>query len=711
MIVGLIGLVIATLAFFKAERLEKEIRTLRRLVAELERRPPETAPSQTPPTPAPVTPPRLPPAVPSSPAAVPVQPVTAPEHQRMASPQPPRAGDTLERRIGERLFLYLGMVVVVLGMAFFLRYAFEHDWISPAVRVALGLAGGIGFIAAGRALFARDYQQYGLFLTGGGIAILFLSFYAAYAFYGLIGPLSAFALLAATAVWTGQLADRHASMPLALMAVCGGFTTPFLVGGSGDAHVVLFSYDAALVAATLVLARRRDWPWLNLVSLPFVIATLTAWGDVHYDRSLYLRVELFMTVFCVLFVLAIADARRSAHRDARIAALFLLMAPLLYHAASVVVLGNNQASLLIYLVAASATVVAVSQLAQLPLLRLVGWVLVIVPLVIGAVDTPAFSLAETLASLAVWSIFVAPAILQVSRHASPSWPDATLIHASGIGAFWGIFAARSDVGTPTGLAWTAVALALANASIWWPLRTAREALHWVGVAATLLAIAAAIGLDGSWPIVAWSAQAASLVWLATRLGNGAMRIGGLALFAVAALVWGLDPDLQSAAPFTPLLNERTLTAAALIGFMYASGWFLRAASASRQRHERAGLFVAASAVTVIAMTLDIRDYWFGQFAQGQDAVLARELMLSAAWAVYGGVLVAIGMRYRYPPVRYFAIGLFGVTIAKVFAVDVQELDGIYRVVAFLAVGGVLLLASFLYQRSRRRGDDVREAAE
>jgi uncharacterized membrane protein len=100
--------------------------------------------------------------------------------------------EALERRIGERLLLYAGMVLVVFAVGFFLRYAFEHDWLSPAVRVALGTSAGIAFAAGGHRLARRGYEQYGLFLCGGGFALLFLSVYAAFAIYALIGQGVAF---------------------------------------------------------------------------------------------------------------------------------------------------------------------------------------------------------------------------------------------------------------------------------------------------------------------------------------------------------------------------------------------------------------------------------------------------------------------------------------------------------------------------------------
>jgi uncharacterized membrane protein len=83
-----------------------------------------------------------------------------------------------------------------------------------------------------------------------------------------------------------------------------------------------------------------------------------------------------------------------------------------------------------------------------------------------------------------------------------------------------------------------------------------------------------------------------------------------------------------------------------------------------------------------------------------DATFAEQLSLSLLWALFGGALIAIGIRRRYAPIRYVAIALVGITIVKVFLVDLSGLEGIYRVLGLLAVGAILLIVSFLYQRSR-----------
>jgi uncharacterized membrane protein len=74
------------------------------------------------------------------------------------------------------------------------------------------------------------------------------------------------------------------------------------------------------------------------------------------------------------------------------------------------------------------------------------------------------------------------------------------------------------------------------------------------------------------------------------------------------------------------------------------------------------------------------------------------MTLSLTWAVYATVLVIVGLMRRYVPIRYFAMAVFAVTIVKVFAVDLSELDRIYRVLSIIGLGITLLVTSYLYQK-------------
>jgi uncharacterized membrane protein len=717
--VSALALAVALVALLLIVRLQREVESLRRMLGDVYRpsRTPAARPSQ--PAPSPVGP--DPPAtVDSAPVIVPPQqpagirdaavPPVLPSGPIPSSQTRPSEGpDTIERRIGERALLYAGMLVLVLGIAFFLRYSFERNWMSPPVRVGLGALGGSLLLAGGRRLAGRGFRLYGLFLSGGGLAVLFLSVYAALAFYGLLAPLPAFLLLAAIAAVTAVMADRDASLPLALMAVCGGFATPFLVGGDTDAQAALFSYDALLIAATMYLAQRRGWPWLNLASFVFTVLTVASWAGEYYTgaRAQALRTELFLTLYCAMFLVIQRANARATDPHARLVTRLLWCVPVLYHLASIAILHPHGVTLPVYLILASAAIVAASLEAEAPALRALGWLSVILPLTAWTQthDERSWLAAAVLSATGVWLIFLlAQARLARLGVAFRGW-DVAHLHASGVGAFVSLSVALADFVPAWGLAAVAGGLAMANTGLWaWLGPSVPQALHWLGVACSLAIIAVGVGFDGHWAVGMWAAEAAVLVWLGARFDRLWFRRAGLALFFIAAWRW-----LDAAAPvrddFVVFLNARALAGGLVIVLLYVAAWRLRpplGEGDGSEQLERAALLVAASALTVLLLSLEIDGFFAARGDAAGDSELPRQLLLSASWAAYAGLTVAAGMRYGYPPIRYFAIGLFGLTLAKVFLVDIQRLAGIYRVTAFLVVGGILLLASFLYQRARTR---------
>ena len=611
--------------------------------------------------------------------------------------------ETLETRIGGRLLLYAGMLVLVLGLAFFLRYAFEREWMSPPVRVALGVIAGVGMAAGGYRL-AATYRNYGLFLSGGGIAILYLSVYAALNLYGLIPPLATFVLLVAITVAGALLADRTRSQPMALMAVLGGFLVPFLVGGDRDAQVTLFTYVALLVAATMFLAWRHEWPWLNVASLAFTALTVVAWADVYYTPDKYLRTHAFLTIYCAMFLSMLLRAWRTPHPHRDIVSSLLALAPVAYHITSVMILRPHEVALPIYLVVVTVVGVIAALHYELPWLRLVVWVAVALPLAPWLEEHQSRGwLAGTVATLAgIHLVHLAAQIRNVTRGTHTA-PDVVLLQANGIGFYAGLYAALFESFTPGSLALIAAALAGVNAAIWWAMRRVDEdaAIQWAGTAFTLVAMAVALQFDGPWAVAMWAAEAVVVAWVAIRQDREWLRLGSIVLFALAIVRW-LSGDVQEVyLGQGAFVNARSLSGFFVVAALYVVSQFQRGerdASTVLRLHQRAAILVAASALTVFITSVEINAFWEVRTSAGSDAYLARELMLSASWAAYAALLVVIGIRRRYAPIRYFAIALFGLTLLKVFLVDLGTVGGIYRVVGFVVIGVILLLVSFLYQR-------------
>jgi uncharacterized membrane protein len=246
------------------------------------------------------------------------------------------------------------------------------------------------------------------------------------------------------------------------------------------------------------------------------------------------------------------------------------------------------------------------------------------------------------------------------------------------------------------LAVLALLLAAVNVGIWIGLRGAApiRALHWVGVAATLVAIAIWVQLGGPWAVVTWAAEAVAILWMSTRSDRLWLRAGGWLLLLIAVYRW-IQPDIQeTATSFVVLANARALTGLAIVAALYASAWLSRGPA---REQERAVLFVAASIMTLAVLSTDIVSFWRLRGTAADE--VAREMMLSAVWVTYAALLVLAGMWKKYVPIRYFAMALFGVSLLKIFLFDLATVGGIYRVVGFLVVGVILVLVSFVYQRA------------
>jgi uncharacterized membrane protein len=633
--------------------------------------------------------------------------------------------ESIESRIGGRWLLYIGIAALVLGTSYFVKYAFDNDWVNEPMRVILGLAAGIALTLIGQRFVQTGYTLYGQALSGGGIGILYLAIFAAHRWYELIDRPVAFAGMVIVTALGAWLADRQRSQLLALMAVTVGFATPFLIGGNGDAEISLFTYDAILVAGTLYLARRRSWPALDLVSYVLTVLTVATWADVYYHAGAYLVTELFLTLFLVLFLFVLREhwSAASINPVAALVQVTLSLAPLLYHISSLSILFPHTGALLVYLIAFTVAGLILARQLAIPWLRVLIWIGVALPFYVFVEQRLGNSwlIAGWITLIGIYGLHL---LAQVHRldDDRPRMPatEVFLLHAGGL---WLLFCVEGLVARSTGGDWAAgAAFALAAwygglaAAAW---RWHREAaLHAIAWATALLAIGCAIQFSGPWLVVCLATEGAVLVWLALRSQRPWIRAWGVMLLTIATL--RALTLLAEPAPlgYWALLNPRALSCLFVAGILYALAW-LHARSETTPGTTaiaRASLILAANLLTLVVLSAEIdaffdRRDWLDGPERGVGAIstadLARQLTLSVAWALYAVALVAIGIWRNYRPVRYLAILVFAVTIAKVFLIDIATLDRVYKMLSVMALGVLLLIASYLYQRRRLelRDDD------
>ena len=608
--------------------------------------------------------------------------------------------EDLESRIGGRGLLYTGVLVLLLGVSFFLKYAFDNEWINATGRVILGALAGVALISVGLRFAVRGLAAFGQALTGTGLAILYLAIYAALNYYELIDPGTAFAAMGLVTVLAGVLAHRVASQPLAFIAVGGGFLTPFLVGGSDPNQYTLLTYDAVLVVATMLLARHHLWLALNAASYVMTVFTLLAWADTQYTGDLWLRTLLFLTLFVTVFLIILRETARVSSVVALAVALLLSTAPLLYHIASVVIAAGHPPAIHIYLIAFTAAGLWLTADPHRPWIRLLVLLGSFAPL-FGSLTLPAgrsWLVPNLVTIVAVAALHLIAIIDRVNRQEEKlGTPDLIALHLSGLGLFALLFEALQPT-YPESRGLLAVVIALGATGLWRAWRSADPlaSLNAAALAFTLLAIGIAVQFDGPVVTIGWAAEGTAIAWVGLRARNTTFQFGGLALLALAVNRL-LDGYFATPAIFAAILNQRAFSTLAIVGLVYSLAWLFNHSNEPHAGRVRAALHVAGSVITILWITAEIQSYWDVRADQA-NAYLYEQMMLSLAWGLYGAMLIAFGMRRAYAPVRYIGMTILAITVLKVFLYDLWELGGIYRVIGFLGFGILLVLVSYLYQR-------------
>ena len=225
---------------------------------------------------------------------------------------PTRANDRdLESRIGSHWLNRIGITAVLIGVSYFLKFAFDNDWIGPAGRIAIGLLAGIGVVVWSERFRARGYRAFSYSLKAVGIGAMYLSLWAGFQVYHLFpGGVAFFAMLIVTAS-TAAIALSQDAEILAAFALTGGFATPALLSTGQNREIALFVYVAILNFAALALITFKPWQRLLLLAYAGTLFMYIGWYSQFYSRSQLGTTAFFATLFFAVFAIAPLLARPS----------------------------------------------------------------------------------------------------------------------------------------------------------------------------------------------------------------------------------------------------------------------------------------------------------------------------------------------------------------------------------------------------------------
>lgn len=647
------------------------------------------------------------------------QPQPVPSFEPEPKPRRKPKRRNFEKIVGENLLGKIGILALVIGMGFFVKYAIDNNWLNETGRTVLGLTVDCGLWVI--AWFLRDrYRSFASVLSGGGFAVCFVTVAIAYNFYHIFSATASFAIYVCLTAFMIFIALRFNRRELASVGFIGGFVAPFLCISDSGNFIMLFGYIAVLNVGMAIITVRRKWLELAAIGclLTWIIVFIQyATEGVTFEIAAWTLG--YITFFVMLFSLPLATVLRHDRRQSWLGMVLILASAINFVA---------------YLI------IGLDYIDYIPVLKNLKGIIPFIPASICATligicyRGPADMMMRDLLLGAAIFFFIIIFPIQFSR----PW-IVTLCFGALAVAFTGVYARSCNklFGAAAIIMAFIVALRLAEAATWPSLEKIPA-----GVPPTFLicgiCYSAMAFIIHRYILTRPESDTVSMLW-----SYRCALWGGIVVMCVSAYLWvgrtagsimGMNALMtvsMAALLLISLIDRRSDDAGWLfpgIGALMFLVYF--ATSLSKPTVLNQLLEWSAAAMYIAVLAIQGRRIFTGHAAMGifgrsgfavyyslaasLFVIIALEMMLysadltryySAGFSLglitCGALTMVAGMRYRSTVVRFVSLALFGILLLKLVAYDLWQLPIVGRIAVLILLGAVLLVISFSYQRLRK----------
>lgn len=658
-----------------------------------------------------------------------------PVSERMVD-TPPR---NLEEFIGGNLLNKIGIGILIIGIGIFVKYAIDQNWINATGRVLIGLlSGGILLGLAHR--LRKQYKAFSSVLLGGGISVLYFSVAIAFHTFGLLGQTPAFALMVlitGAAVFFSIAYDRR---EIGILALLGGFATPFMVNSGSGNYISLFTYILVLNVGFMVLSWFRDWKAIRILSYAFTILLVGGWLGMNLyqsELSVLGGTLIFSTIFFVVFfAMNLAFNVKAGKPLGALEYILILSNTMFYYISAMVILHYVDAGRYMGLFTA---LMGVFHLAFIyPVRRLLKTEVNLSLLLIGVVLTfLTLAIPIQLKGSFITLFWAAEAVilLALARRSGLKM----LVQASQVVSFLAIlalgwhwrfeyFEAWGSGRTPffNGTFLTSLLVGASMVGLYFIYRKGKDSIPGGLDMSKLYQFLAlpVLYLAGLMELIDQSIYLGNDGWVAIAM------ISYTTVFLCAMQYWAIRDRRQEfgnlvavlsviafvsfvVAHYMPLQEMRSNY---LLGMSSGSGYAghllmlpglfgllalnLRHASLhTNLRSDTGKILVWAAAIAFLVLSsLELDNL---MLMAGFKLKTAHKVGYPILWGLSAFSMILMGMRWKFVSLRIGGLALFCLILIKLFGYDIREVPTGGKIAAFISLGVLLLVISFMYQRLKK----------
>lgn len=629
--------------------------------------------------------------------------------------------------IRDNFLTIFGIVTLVLGIAYFVKYAIDQNWINETFRVLIGLVVGLSIIGIAHKI-RKNYAIFSSILIGGGLTVLYFTLTIAFREYQLLSQHVTFTLLTLVTIFSIVMAMLYNRQVLAIFSILGGFTAPLMISTGESNYIFLFAYLVILNFSMLFMASRKNWQVISFIAFCFTSIYSISWIDQSKTSSQYLFYALLYVTFTVTSLINYIKKEEFSVWNSLLLSFNTILSTILISSVYYYIVGNNN-GLIVFIVglinAFGAIYIYKTSKNNLLQNTLIGLSIALITAAIALqfkenVVSVCFAIESTLL-LFLWKksrenifkIFFIAMFPFLLIALCVNWFDYIDSNSRLPLLFNHVFITSI----------IALICSIANIYLMKDFETEEQFLgfklnhsKFIFISTSLLLMYTGILFELIYQIEPYFnfmmiisyILIYTLFFIALILALRKRLNLGSTLQLVLQISAGLCVLLLPLFANIPLLSSKTnyginsyfiyltyLLPTAYLVYLIVKNHDFKTSTAKQIISMLLVVYVISFEKYNSFMLLTLNE---GTTNFSHQADIFRMILLPIIWAVLGFVLIYFGLRKQLKGFPIVGIALFGLIILKLYLVDVWEMSNVFRIISFIVLGILILFTSFMYQK-------------
>ena len=652
-------------------------------------------------------------------------------------PIAPKEKRDFEKFIGENLLSKIGITTLVLGIAYFVKYAIDQNWINEIGRVAIGIFVGGAVIGIAHKL-KNSYRTFSSILVGGGISILYITITIAFREYQLLPQSVAFVFLIIITAFSVFLSILYDRKELAIFSLLGGFASPLMISTGVGNYIVLFSYILILNSGMLVLSLKKQWKIVGLISYILTQFFFWIWIWDDYRNEKFGAATFIFLFFVQFYLLALINHYKNERKITPFQAFIILSNNLSLFAAAILIFNNNKPNIdgLISIIIAVLNAIPMivlfrdstvdKRLIYLLLAVVLTFVSLAIPIQLNGCAITMFWAVETVILLWLWQkseikifkysfiaveLLVLISLLMDWTHfyaenaqtlsiifnkpfitgfmiTATVWVNAFLFKREESKVFF-----PEIINLKMSRIFSFAGIILLFFTLFWELQYQMEEYYKNENFCLIIYGLYFYTFLSVLTVTQWKKEN----W--QKLLYGVLTVCSV-LYVVSYLVvvYRFRESILGGLGYWEHFAVHYLTLPSIILFFV---FMLKNKNILNKKYQSFFYwFIAVISVIVLSVETDnlLLMTFFTSTNKYKLLTLSHNIIYPILWGIASLILMLTGMKQKNRTLRIISLSLFALIIAKLYLHDVWEMEQTGRIIAFIFLGVVLLLVSFLYQK-------------